>query len=86
MITAYLEVGAIDENPSVTRGNNRATWKSHLEMVKVVFNIFILPYRPLQEFKAVSAPHRGPGIEEKLLKAYNYTQKAQCQVDQQLWS
>lgn len=54
-------------------------WKSHLEMIKVIFTVFILPYKPLQEFKEVSAPFLGPAIEEeKLLKAYSPTQSTSC--------
>lgn len=51
--------------------------ESHLEMIKVILNIFIMLCKPLQEFKAVSALFLAPEIEEKLLKVHSYTQKAQ---------
>lgn len=51
-----------------------------MEIVKVIFTIFILLYKPLQEFKAVSGPFLGLEMEENLLTAYNYTQKAPCLV------
>lgn len=53
-------------------------------MAKVIFNVFILPSKPLQELEAVSAPYLGPELEERPPKAYNYTQKAQCHVGQHL--
>lgn len=78
---SYLEVGAIDENASASCMKTvtpLTIQKRHLEMIKVILNIFILLCKPLQEFKAVSAPFLGPEIEEKLLKVHSYTQKAQC--------
>lgn len=81
---AYPEVGAIEENTSVTYMKRAAPFliqKSYLEMIKVIFNIFTFPYKPLQIFNAVSAPFLYPEIEEKkLLKYHNYTQKTQCLV------
>lgn len=60
MISANPEVGAIDENASPVHMNVAATSNSDpgkdLEMVKVIFNIFILPDKAPEEFKAVSAP------------------------------
>lgn len=56
---AYPEVGAIEENVSETcmkRATPFLIQKSHLEIIKVIFNIFTFPYKPLQVFNAVFAP------------------------------
>lgn len=49
--------------------------KSHLEMMNVVFNVFIVLYKPLQEFKAVSVTSLGPETEEEKPQKFTITHR-----------
>lgn len=78
MITAYLQVGAI-ENASPTEPLQPLSQKKPLGNGKSYFQYIYLALvtsKPLQEFKAVSFPFLGPEMgKEKLLKAHNYAQE-----------